>query len=54
MIYKEQNGQSSYDGNWRDDKRDGRGEMKWANGAHYNGDWKGDVKHGSGVYTWPN
>jgi len=47
MQYKDG---SSYDGIWKDDKRDGEGKMTWVNGSDYEGDFVDDVKHGNGTY----
>jgi hypothetical protein len=53
-----------YEGEWLRGKRDGRGNMKWNDGAQYDGEWKDDRLHGQGrlihsggdVYegTWEN
>ena len=61
MVYKEADGKESvYEGSWRNDKRDGRGLMKWSHGPVYEGGWRADLKHGKkadglgGTYTWPS
>ncbi|KAJ1427073.1 hypothetical protein B484DRAFT_299202, partial [Ochromonadaceae sp. CCMP2298] len=36
----------SYDGQWRDNERQGRAILKWRNGRSYEGCWKDDRKHG--------
>ena len=36
----------SYEGDWKDDKRNGRGVVKLANGDTYEGDWKDDIFNG--------
>jgi hypothetical protein len=35
-------------GNWKDDKRHGKGGMKYADGAVYEGYWKDEKWHGWG------
>ena len=40
-----------YEGNWCDDKFEGRGFLKYANGDLYNGNWHEDKKNGFGIYT---
>ena len=37
-----------YKGQWKDGKKDGKGEINYDNGANYNGDWKEDLKSGRG------
>lgn len=37
-----------YEGEWLKGKREGKGTMKWADGAHYDGEWKEDRFHGQG------
>jgi hypothetical protein len=41
-----------YDGDFIDNKRNGRGVMTWANGDTYDGVWKDDKTNGRGVMTW--
>jgi len=31
-----------YEGNWKEDQKDGKGTMKWINGFKYEGEWKED------------
>ena len=45
---------SEYKGEWRNDKRDGRGEMHYANGDTYVGEWVGGMRHGKGELTMIN
>jgi len=40
-----------YDGDWKDDKKDGYGLFKWPDGRAYEGGYKNDRKHGFGVFT---
>lgn len=42
----------SYEGNWKRDKKDGKGIYKHADGSVYDGDWKKDKMHGYGLYTF--
>ncbi len=45
-----QNG-SIYDGDWRDNKKHGRGRMIEGDGRSiYNGEWENDLKHGRGTF----
>ena len=39
----------SYDGEWNDDKRSGKGTMIWKGGEMYVGDWLNDLRHGNGA-----
>lgn len=43
-----------YEGLWKNDLRDGHGEMHFASGAHYKGDWVLNVKCGFGTMVWAN
>ena len=43
-----------YDGEWKNDKRDGKGIMIFANGGKYEGEWKGDLMNGKGTYFFQN
>ena len=40
-----------YDGDWKDDKKEGYGVFKWPDGRIYEGGYKNDRKHGFGVFT---
>ncbi len=31
-----------YDGEWKDDRKNGRGKLIWADGDVYDGEWKDD------------
>jgi hypothetical protein len=37
---------------WRDDKIQGQGISKCANGDYYSGEWKDDKREGVGHYIW--
>src|SRR3990172_1567272 len=43
-----------YEGETKNDKREGRGTMTWPDGTQYVGDFKDDMKSGQGTYIWPN
>ena len=43
-----------YVGEWKDDKKHGKGKFTWASGNMYEGDWEDDNYHGKGKYTWAN
>jgi len=37
-----------YDGEWVEDKKEGRGVFNYSNGEIYDGDWSDDKKNGQG------
>ena len=39
-------------GQWKNDKKNGKGKFYFASGSKYSGDWVDDKKEGEGVYTW--
>lgn len=43
-----------YKGELVKDKKQGEGEIKYADGAVYAGYWENDLRAGKGKYTWPN
>ena len=45
---------SKYDGDWKNDKKNGKGLYYWTNGDHYSGDWLDDHRTGNGVYYYKN
>lgn len=45
---------TSYEGEWKDDKRNGKGKYTYSEGRVYEGDWVNDKMHGKGKYTWPD
>ena len=49
MIY---NTGVTYEGEWKNDKQDGKGTETWLDGAIYTGDYKEGKKCGWGVFTW--
>ncbi|ORC88004.1 uncharacterized protein TM35_000192480 [Trypanosoma theileri] len=40
-----------YHGEWRDDKKHGRGEIRIQGGGTFQGMWDNDLPHGDGIYT---
>jgi hypothetical protein len=43
-----------YTGEWKDDKKHGKGTYRWDNGMVYEGDWIENMRTGQGKFTWPN
>lgn len=43
-----------YEGEWADDKRNGKGREIWASGNIYIGHYKDDKMNGHGVHLWTN
>ena len=41
-----------YEGQFKNNQRDGMGTMKFVCGDSYCGDWKADKRHGNGVYKF--
>ena len=41
-----------YEGGWKDDKRQGKGKMIFADGAVYEGGWNDGMIHGGGKMTY--
>ena len=39
-----------YDGEWKNNKREGKGIQYFAVGTRYNGEWKNDKMNGKGKY----
>ncbi|KNC48087.1 CMRP Flagellar component [Thecamonas trahens ATCC 50062] len=50
-VHRYTNG-SVYEGEWKDDKRDGRGKLVSASGEVYEGEWKADKRHGFGKHVY--
>ena len=42
----------TYDGQYKDDKKEGKGKYVWSNGDWYEVEWKSGLRHGQGVYVW--
>lgn len=43
-----------YEGEWKGDVKEGKGEFTYFDGTVYNGEWKNNVREGSGTYKWTN
>lgn len=43
-----------YLGDWRDNRRHGRGRFTWSDGSYYEGDWENDLRHGRGLLELSN
>lgn len=39
---------------YKDDERDGYGEMYWVDGSNYKGEWRQGIQHGMGKMTFPD
>jgi hypothetical protein len=53
-IYTYENG-SKYEGEWKDNKRHGKGIFYDSDGSkHYEGYWKSNKKHLYGIAYWSN
>merc|ERR1711912_216166 len=46
--------QSSYEGEYKENMKDGEGRMEYPDGGIYEGSWKFDKRHGDGAYWYPN
>lgn len=51
----------SYEGNWKNNLKEGKGIFRWFNGNRYffklksyEGDWKIDKRDGYGIFKWSN
>lgn len=42
---------SSYSGEWKDGKIEGRGVFLWVNGDRFEGEWKEDLQNGQGTFA---
>ena len=49
MIYSDG---STYEGQWKEDRKNGVGVHYYVNGDCYNGEWVAGKRHGTGVYTF--
>lgn len=45
---------NTYKGEYKEDERDGYGEMKWTDGSLYQGEWTRGIQHGYGKMIFPN
>ena len=43
---------NKYNGNWKNDKKNGKGTYRWAMGNKYDGEWKEDNEHGNGTLMY--
>lgn len=43
-----------YKGQYKDDERDGHGEMRWTDGSYYIGQWVRGIQHGYGKIVFPD
>jgi hypothetical protein len=40
--------QTTYQGEWKNGREDGRGLKKWTDNESYDGSWRGGLRHGRG------
>ena len=52
-VYKWSDGRA-YEGEWKNNKMDGKGDFSWADGRKYSGEYVDDKKQGYGVFQWPD
>jgi hypothetical protein len=43
-----------YEGEWVNDKLEGKGTMIYPSGKIYEGSWAADIRHGEGKMTYPS
>ena len=43
-----------YEGDWKNDKIEGKGKMIWKSGQIYEGEWSNNLKEGKGIQILPN
>ncbi|MFA4851653.1 MAG: hypothetical protein WC599_03955 [Bacteroidales bacterium] len=43
-----------YWGEWKNDKREGKGTYGWENGLRFEGEWKNNARNGKGTLRYPN
>ncbi|MFD2742284.1 MULTISPECIES: PLD nuclease N-terminal domain-containing protein [Sphingobacterium] len=44
----------TYNGDWKENKRDGYGVYNWKDGVRYEGEFRQDKREGKGSYYWPS
>lgn len=42
----------NYEGEYEDNKKNGKGKFVWTSGSVYEGEWKDNTKNGRGKFTW--
>ena len=54
FYYYENNeyGRKKYEGDWKNDKIEGKGKMIWKTGQVYEGEWSNNLKEGKGIETY--
>ncbi|MDE0035515.1 MAG: caspase family protein [Deltaproteobacteria bacterium] len=52
LVWKNPDGESYYEGRYRQGQMHGRGTYTWSSGSRYEGEWKNGEKHGRGTYTF--
>ena len=53
-IYYYSNGNIKYDGEYVNDKAEGKGQYIWEDGKYYIGQWKNGLFHGKGIEYYSN
>ena len=48
------NNGDKYDGEWKNDLREGNGIYEYKNGDKYKGEWKNDLRNGKGILYYKN
>eukprot|EP00996_Jenningsia_fusiforme_P001868 NODE_2724_length_1134_cov_83.926267_g2501_i0.p1 GENE.NODE_2724_length_1134_cov_83.926267_g2501_i0~~NODE_2724_length_1134_cov_83.926267_g2501_i0.p1 ORF type:complete len:344 (-),score=71.99 NODE_2724_length_1134_cov_83.926267_g2501_i0:102-1052(-) len=46
--------EGSYEGDWNESLKQGKGTFLWTNGDKYVGDWSNDNMNGTGQFSWSN
>ena len=54
IFYYDKKCNEKYEGDWINNKREGKGTMNWNNGDKYEGDWKNDKQEGKGIMYYSN
>ena len=53
-IYNDDIFKGKYEGEFVNDKREGKGIFYWENGEKYTGEWKNDIREGKGIQFYNN